>query len=349
MAVEFLELTPRGRGAIAVVGLRGEGVESHIDGLFKPFNGKPFASLKARSIVYGIWSSTGEDLIVVRAGEDAYEVQCHGSLAAVEAIKSDLVAVGAIESADRNSWVPSQNDHQAEIARAMESCQTQRTARHLLQQYQLWREPNLVDSSVISSAISFAKFGEKLTSPWRVVLCGLPNVGKSSLINALSGFERAIVHSTAGTTRDLVSQHTAIDGWPVELIDSAGIRKAENQIEKAGVAKAVETIESADLVIHVVDATEEDDFDSETSQHRAGLVVVNKADLCERPKMPDVTCPVVVVSAKTGEGIEHLLDAISEALVPEDPDSDQLIPVTETQREHLSTLRNKHRGTENTE
>ena len=164
---------------------------------------------------------------------------------------------------------------------------------------------------------------------------------KSSLINALSGFERAIVHPTAGTTRDLVSQHTAIDGWPCELIDSAGIRESGNEIEKAGIAKARELIDTADLVIHVVDATEKDAFDPEVSQQRAGLVVVNKVDLCQdpdRPETPATDLPLVFLSAKTGDGVDNLLDAISKALVPIVPNDDQLIPVTAKHREVLEGL-----------
>lgn len=340
MAAEFCELTPRGRGAISVVGVRGENAGASIDAFFTPISGKKYLELQGQSIVYGTWNSTGEDLIVVATGNDAFEIQCHGSLAAVEAIKADLVSSGAVESADRSVWALAENQHESEIARAIESCSTQRTARHLLQQYQLWRDPDLSDPSVISTALSFAKFGERLTSPWQVVLCGRPNVGKSSLINALSGFERAIVHPTAGTTRDLVSQQTAIDGWPVELIDSAGIREAEGQIEKAGVAKANEVIQSADLVVHVVDATNESDFDPVISQNRAGLIVVNKADLCDRPSIPKVACPTVVISAKTGEGIDELLSAISKAIVPEIPKRKDLIPVTKTQLDQLHGMRN---------
>ena len=348
MTIEFLELTPRGRGAISVVGVYGEGSRACIDQLFKPKRGKSYASLINRPIAYGVWKSTGEDLVVVHSGESRFEIQCHGSLAAVEAIKADLHAAGGTEADAPDNWSLAGSAQEAEIAKAMESCLTQRTAEHLLQQFELWSVPKIPHPSVVRTALSFSKFGQHLTSPWQVVLCGRPNVGKSSLINALSGFERAIVHSTAGTTRDLVSQQTAIDGWPVELIDSAGIRESENQIEQAGVAKAVSTIESADLVLHVVDATDAE-FDPEVSQHRAGLVIVNKADLCDAPAIDEVTCPVVVVSAKTGQGIDELLAAISKALVPEVPDPGQIVPVTEWQRQSLSSRLMKHRGTENTE
>ena len=338
MGIEFCELTHRGRGAVSVVGVRGEGARVCIDSCFTPVSRRPFLELTDRSIVYGNWNSTSEDLIAVQTGNSDFEIQCHGSIAAVDSIKADLMAAGATESSDRNSWTIADNEHQAEIARAMESCLTQRTAKQLLQQYQLWKSPNVCDPNAAKQALAFATFGEKLTTPWRIVLCGRPNVGKSSLINALSGFERAIVHPTAGTTRDLVSQHTAIDGWPVELIDSAGIRDAENQIERAGISKAREVIESADLVIHIVDASSDEPFDPGVSQNRAGLVVVNKVDLREHESRLDVSCPVVTVSAKTSVGMEDFLTAISRALVPVVPEKGQLIPVTKSQRDFIKDL-----------
>ena len=339
MNVQYLELTPRGRGAISVVGVRGDDARKCLDRLFSPASSKSFLSLSDDSIVYGTWNSTGEDLLVVQTAADSFEVQCHGSLAAVASVKADLQSGGAAESADSSAWLPAGNEYQAEIVVAMQACTTQRTASHLLRQYHLWATANLQDRAVVEQALSFATFGEKLTSPWRIVLCGRPNVGKSSLINALSGFQRAIVHDTAGTTRDLVSQQTAIDGWPVELIDSAGIRDAENQIEKAGVAKAVEIIKQADLVLHLVDAAADCPFEPEVSQHRAGIIVINKVDLCQSPKVPNVSCPVIEVSAKTGRGIEELFDLISKVLVPAEPKPDQIVPVTKNLQRILDLAR----------
>lgn len=336
MSVEFCELTYRGRGAVAVVAVQGAGSRVCIDSCFAPISGRPYRDLAERSIVYGVWNSTGEDLIVVQTGKADFEIQCHGSIAAVEAIKADLSASGAIESKDRSVWAIAENEHQAEIALAMEHCLTQRTAKHLLRQHQLWSDVSSLSPNIAETALTFARFGEKLTKPWKVVLCGRPNVGKSSLINVIAGFERAIVHPTAGTTRDLVSQHSAIDGWPVELIDSAGIRESENPIEKAGIQKARQIIVAADLVIHLVDATDVESFDPQVSQNRAGLIVVNKIDLNSEYSTPMKACPVVPVSAKTGEGIDQLLAAISKAIVPKVPGDDQLIPVTDSQQKWLA-------------
>ena len=92
-------------------------------------------------------------------------------------------------------------------------------------------------------------------SLWRVVIAGPPNVGKSSLINAMAGYERAIVSPLPGTTRDVVTLTTAIDGWPVQLADTAGLRASDDELESAGVKLAGAALAAADLVILVCDAT----------------------------------------------------------------------------------------------
>ena len=83
---------------------------------------------------------------------------------------------------------------------------------------------------------------------------GAPNVGKSSLINALAGYERAIVSPTPGTTRDVVTVTTAIDGWPVQLSDTAGFRETQDELESAGIELATTTLSRAELAIFVHDA-----------------------------------------------------------------------------------------------
>jgi tRNA modification GTPase len=354
--VEFSELTYRGRGAIAVVGVRGENARDAICKCFSPAAEKQFSVMKNRAVVYGIWLSSGEDLIVVRtdderAGEQ-FEVHCHGGFAAVESIKKDLLAVGCEESVDDASWRLAEDLFQSEIAFALENALTQRTARHLLQQYELWQGFSSVSQTEAEKALQFSEFGRHLTKSWSVVLCGQPNVGKSSLINALAGFERAIVHETAGTTRDVVSQHTAIEGWPVELLDTAGIREASGEIESAGIAKAKKLIESADLVVHVVDASRSETIDLTLSAGQAGLVVVNKMDEVQDAEAFQkdsrwsyaLPCPAVFVSAKQGTGIDRLQAEIAMALVPEVPATGQLVPVTETQRQLLDAAAGNQRG-----
>src|SRR5262249_44905395 len=99
-------------------------------------------------------------------------------------------------------------------------------------------------------------FGLHLTSPWSVVLVGRPNVGKSSLINAILGYTWSIVFDEPVTTRDVVSASTAIDGWPIELYDVAGLRESDDPLEAAGIERARQKLETTDLSIYLIDVSQ---------------------------------------------------------------------------------------------
>ncbi len=136
----------------------------------------------------------------------------------------------------------------------------------------------------------------------KVALLGAPNVGKSSILNALIGRDRAIVTPVAGTTRDTVEVDTFIGGLRVKLIDTAGIRETPDKIEKIGVDRALKAAQEADIKVHIMDATVSEKNNTELS---ADIRVVNKIDLAKRR-----FDGVLNVSAKTGHGIEKLRDEI---------------------------------------
>jgi tRNA modification GTPase len=354
-------LTPAGRGAIAVIAVFGEATD-RLDSLFESATGKYLADAKDGAILYGRWRTTGEDVIVTKFA-DRWEVHSHGGQAAPAAILNSFVSAGfrllGPEEAARNLC---DNDWQAELVLAMGQAATERTAELLLRQFHLAPvalvqlenqlhspQPSIRQEAqqTIVRCLEFARFGLHLTQPWTVVLCGRPNVGKSSLINALVGFERAIVHHEAGTTRDVVTQLTAVEGWPIELKDTAGLREANNEIERRGVEFAKTEIESADLVLAVFDAAEllTRELDWELAQaNRAELVVVNKIDLLSPPEVealqdsfarqprPDgTTAEIIQVSAVNRQGIQQLVSAVARKLVPAIPEPDRLIPISLSQ------------------
>jgi tRNA modification GTPase len=174
----------------------------------------------------------------------------------------------------------------------------------------------------LTALAQYAGIGRHLTEPWRVVIAGEPNVGKSSLVNAVAGFQRSVVSATPGTTRDVVSTVTAIDGWPVELLDTAGLRLAADEVEAEGVGRAGAARAEADLVVWVLDGSRPHVRPSESD-----FVVINKSDL---PAAWDwATVPTAVrVSAATGEGIPNLLTRIAARLVPESPPAGEAVPYT---------------------
>ncbi len=151
-----------------------------------------------------------------------------------------------------------------------------------------------------------AKQGRVLRDGFQVVIVGKPNVGKSSLMNRLSGEETAIVTEIAGTTRDILREQIDIDGLAVELVDTAGLRNNPDRIEAEGIRRARKALGAADAVLWIKDATQPDDeVIDETIPEGVMLTIVhNKTDLCETP--PAESSGVLLISAKTGEGLDGL-------------------------------------------
>lgn len=152
--------------------------------------------------------------------------------------------------------------------------------------------------------LATAERGKVLREGVRTVIYGAPNVGKSSLLNVLLGQERAIVSSRPGTTRDVIEEVINLRGLPLRLIDTAGVRESDDEIERAGMERTRRQVERADLVLQVVDANDEP-----VKPESAALLVLNKIDLGEHPGWRGVEG--VRVSCLRGEGIESLADAIA--------------------------------------
>ncbi|SHI23723.1 tRNA uridine-5-carboxymethylaminomethyl(34) synthesis GTPase MnmE [Ferrimonas marina] len=162
-----------------------------------------------------------------------------------------------------------------------------------------------------------ARQGALMREGMKVVIAGRPNAGKSSLLNALAGRESAIVTDIAGTTRDVLREHIHIDGMPLHIIDTAGLREASDEVERIGIERAWSEIEQADRVLLMVDGTETEASEAEAIWpefiHRLpkemGLSIIrNKADLTGETlgESEDQGTPVFRLSAKTGEGVAPL-------------------------------------------
>ncbi len=151
--------------------------------------------------------------------------------------------------------------------------------------------------------------GKKLTTAPSICLLGCPNVGKSSLLNALLGKERAIVTDIAGTTRDLIDEEMRLGDILIRVIDTAGLRTSDDVIEQEGMRRSKQAAASADAVLLVLDATRPLNATEEELLRAENILPVwNKADL--------VTAPHLAVSAKTGLGLETLKQLLLERLLP---------------------------------
>ncbi|MBN1854689.1 MAG: GTP-binding protein [Pirellulales bacterium] len=368
-----VELTPPGRGAIAVVCVAGPDALAAVDSGFFAVNRKPLAQQPIGRIVFGRWKTSdhhpGEELVVCRCGEDRVEVHPHGGIASVQAVVDWLVHFGCTRL-DWKTWLPREEPDpiRAAARTALAYAPTQRTAFILLDQYQgaLRRAMDALESTLQSAGpaepfrsqcdalLARVELGRHLIRPWHVVLAGKPNVGKSCLANAILGFERALVDTGPGTTRDVVTATTAIDGWPVELSDTAGLRDSPDALERAGIALAEHQLLAADLIVWIEDPTmcesgrTPGDLRSEALSEGvpAGssmIFAINKIDLLNSQQRSDLRPflddRVLAISAKTGEGVDCLLDAISSRLVPNPPQPGAAVPFTEEQVEKLQEMK----------
>jgi tRNA modification GTPase len=164
--------------------------------------------------------------------------------------------------------------------------------------------------------------GKLLREGLKVALVGRPNVGKSSLFNALLGHDRAIVTEIAGTTRDQLHEKLVIQNIPIALIDTAGLRETSDTVERIGVERSKQVMADADLVIAILDGSQNlTDEDREILQQTAELphlIVVNKADVARTTEIKLSEPGIIQTSAKTGEGLNELKKAIVAPFHPQD-------------------------------
>jgi len=363
-AVRVALLTPVGRGALAVVGVAGAGAQQFVARLFSP-RGVPLEERPDGAIAFGRWAvaadGPGEELVVVRRGSDDLEIHCHGGLAASEAVIASLTQLGAVRLV-WPEWLRAGGAPEIEVE-AREALATAggpkavrilsrqlagRLQAELLRVEELVAGGRMAEAQVIVDRLArAARVGLRLARPWRVVLAGSVNAGKSSLVNALAGHARSIVSPEPGTTRDLLETRVALDGWEIDLVDTAGLRDEEaagvvaTGVERAGIARAVAACEGADLVLRVVDGRK---FSmggpAVMADHE--LLVASKADLAGEGVMAG-TAGTVWTSAATGAGVAALAAEIVRKLVPEEIEEPELldgaVPFTQRQVALVEGLR----------
>jgi tRNA modification GTPase len=161
--------------------------------------------------------------------------------------------------------------------------------------------------------------GRILRDGFAVAIVGRPNVGKSSLLNALVKQNRAIVTDMPGTTRDVIEEYLNISGVPVKVLDTAGIRHAHDQVEQEGVRRSLEVIASADIVLVVLDGSQplsaEDRRVLDEVGDKRAIAVVNKSDLAQLIQLPPAVQRRVFVSCRTSEGLDILKKTLAEMVM----------------------------------
>lgn len=340
-------LTAIGRAAIATLRLEGPDVLAALQAVLRRRSGEAYIPRpEPRPILARLMVSpqSFEEVIVHIIDEQTAEIHCHGNPLLIDRIAAAFFSMGFVPE-DWKEWVArTEKDPVRAAARvALAEVPTYSAARILLDQYggaltrALKSAMAAITNEVYSKAVGiieellrWRKLGSHLTQPWKVALVGPPNAGKSSILNWLVGYERAIVHPTPGTTRDFVTAPTSIAGWPVELFDTAGLRSPADEIERQAIERTLTTAAQADLVVLIFDRSVPWGDDSRALIERwpQALIVLNKRDL---PPAPGEWPEAVVVSTRIPEDRELLLQAIAERLIPEQPDAGTAIPFTPDQ------------------
>jgi tRNA modification GTPase len=319
-------LTPPGTAAIATLAVRGPRAWPITRSLFRgrlPENPVPGQFYLGR---------LGEDKgacddVVLAVKPDHLELHCHGGLEVVRFIEDLFTRQGANTASGYDLIAPTESRLRRLARQQLTQAPTAKTAAILLDQFHGAFENALVnvlkavdgqDSETVQRhLISLARtqrLGRHLVDPFRVAVAGAPNAGKSSLVNALAGYTRSIVSATPGTTRDLVTTRIALEGWPVELIDTAGIREGGDDLEREGMMRARAVLDGANLRLWVLDAAAEPVMPP--ADISVDLMVINKVDL-PRAWKETALCQLSAsrsVSAKTGHGMGELGQAIATAL-----------------------------------
>jgi tRNA modification GTPase len=367
-------LTAAGRSALAVVGMFGGGSVEVLSSWFRP-KGRPLVDRDAGQIVFGRWGlvepgggpTAGgippEDLVVVKRSSTSFEIHPHGGLAASSRVLSDLESAGC----RRLSWPEwlaatgcSEIEVEARLALSQTTCP--KAAAILCRQLssglleseidgirRFAAEGNAAEAARrVDRLLAWAPLGLRLARPWRVVVAGRPNAGKSSLVNALAGFARSLVSSEPGTTRDLVATRIVLDGWEIDLVDTAGLRDdPSGPIEQAGIDRAREAALSADLVLDVRDAGDFSVTADKREERRKSLpflTIFAKVDLpsvvivAERSSRSELPADAIRTSTVTGEGIDTLAAAIVHRLVPHEPGSLDAVPFTSRQVAEIQSM-----------
>ena len=347
--------TARGRAGIAVIRVSGEQAKAVCRSLCGSVPPVRHAALRVLSDQSGDMLDQALVLFFEAGasftGEDVCEFHVHGGSAVVEAVLSACLAVPGVRAAEPGEFTRrafaagrmtlNEVEALADLIDAETEAQRRLALRTLggeaQRKIEAWRENLLQALAMIEAALDFADeelpadltetvlaplrslrgdlerelagraASERVREGFEVAIIGAVNVGKSSLLNALAGREAAITSSIAGTTRDVIEVRMSIGGLPVTLIDTAGLRDAQDEIERIGIERGRQRARDADLRILLLDGP----TGGSGVDDKADIVRVSKCDLWNVPG----------ISARTGEGLDALIDEIQECLAGKAADS----------------------------
>jgi tRNA modification GTPase len=211
-------------------------------------------------------------------------------------------------------------------------------------EFDIVKAQSKIDSAIkkILKLINSYSFGRIIKTGIKTAIIGSPNVGKSTLMNLLTKFERSIVTDMPGTTRDIIEEIVILNDIPLVLVDTAGIRNSDNEAEKIGVKRAVETAHSSEIILAVFDASREvlpKEIDLIKSFNKKKVLsIINKTDLENKIKIKPIeenSSAVAWISAKTGKGLKNLSEKIQNMMEFSLPENEDLVVTNERQYDIL--------------
>ncbi len=335
-------ITPPGEGGIGVINVVGRRAVEIVEALFQPARGVRLNQSPPGRLLYGRIIDEGraldEAIVTIcptnesLTGEPTVEINCHGGIAAVRAVLASIVTRGAVkaewhELLARAAVTGSLDAIQAEAIEALPSAFSPLAAQMLIDQWngslsraitaialQLQAGDARQGTSALSALLQTSDFGFALVRPRRAVIVGAPNAGKSTLFNAIVGHQRVIVAEVPGTTRDAVAETIILDGIPLELTDTAGLRDTDHVVEVESVKGTWRRIAEADTVIMLFDGSREATPDGwaifEDIDASCIVPAINK---CELPQVIDpdevsrrCNCTPCLISALEGTRLDEL-------------------------------------------
>jgi len=381
--------TPIGEGGIGVIQVSGPDSLEIVNAVFKGKRLRDLRKAESKRLYYGDIYSNGStiDEVIVNVlrqqdsftGEDLVEVNCHGGILAVKKTLECVVSAGAKEAhweelASRSLSNNTIDRIQEEALLEIPGAKTKLGIKALLDQYngalssfiqetveqveKCNNKEQLYDiNSKLREILATAAFGCAITSPRKLIITGKPNAGKSTLINALLKEDRLITHEEPGTTRDAIDEMIAIGDIPLTIIDTAGIRETDHEVEKLGILESKKQLREADKIIIVFDNSkpvEKEDKEivkfinelklqktDQTDDKISIIPVLNKADLpCKldlKSLVGETFGPICQVSALNGDG----LSTLEETLISEFKEFTEYTPerpiiFTKRQQEYVS-------------
>ena len=383
--------TPIGEGGIGVILVSGPDSLEIVNAVFKGKKQKDLRNAESKRLYYGDIHSNGSpvDEVIVNVhrkqdsftGEDLVEVNCHGGILAVKKTLECVVSAGAEEvhwkGLASKPLINKKIDRiQEEALLEIPKAKTKLGVKVLLDQYngslssfiqKTVKQVEECDNSreqlndinnILREILVTAAFGCAITTPQKLIITGKPNAGKSTLINALLKEDRLITHEEPGTTRDAIDEMISINGIPLTIIDTAGIRETDHEVEKLGILESKKQLKEADKIIIVFDsskpAEKEDEeiikFIDELELHKTDnpdnkisiFPVLNKEDLPSKLNLKALVGktfkPICQVSALNGDG----LTTLEKTLISEFKEFTKYTPerpiiFTKRQKEYIST------------